>query len=71
LTRRAGGRGISPRHLHKCYNYFIDAIIPDPIRKTIEVHAQGKAVQTLRIGDTLDGGDLLPVLTIKLADVFR
>jgi Uma2 family endonuclease len=43
----------------------------DPLEETVEVNVPGKAVVILRIGDTLDGGDVLPGFKIELKDVFE
>lgn len=42
----------------------------DPDSRTVTVYSPGAAARTLTDADTLDGGDLLPGLTIRLADVF-
>ena len=36
----------------------------------IEVYYPGQAVQTLRIDDTLDGGEVLPGFTLPVKDIF-
>ncbi len=43
----------------------------EPEDQTVEVYAPGRAPLLLTATDTLDGGDLLPGLTIPLARVFR
>lgn len=42
-----------------------------PEKKTAEVYQPGKPVITLHEKDVLDGGDVLPGLTIKLSDIFK
>ena len=42
-----------------------------PEKKMVEVHQPGKPVHTLHEKDTLDGGDVLPGLSIKLTDIFK
>jgi Uma2 family endonuclease len=41
-----------------------------PERQSIDVYAPGKAVRTLGIGETLDGGDVLPGFTLPVRDLF-
>ncbi len=41
-----------------------------PEDKEIEVHTPGQAVKILRLGDTLDGGTLLPGFTLPLSEIF-
>ena len=41
-----------------------------PVPKLIDVYASPTALATLRAGDTLDGGDVLPGFSVKVADLF-
>ena len=41
-----------------------------PERRVIVVHAPGVEPRTLHEGDTLDGGEVLPGLTISVSDLF-
>lgn len=41
-----------------------------PETKTVEVYIPGKARKVYRIGDTLDGGDVLPGFTLAVKDIF-
>ncbi|MGI8477144.1 MAG: Uma2 family endonuclease [Thermomicrobiales bacterium] len=41
-----------------------------PDQRTVVVHASGVPPRTLREGDTLDGGVVLPGLTISVAEIF-
>jgi Uma2 family endonuclease len=43
----------------------------DPEEKEIDVFIPGQAEKTLRIGDTLDGGSVLPGFSLPLADIFE
>jgi Uma2 family endonuclease len=45
--------------------------VVDPVRKTASVHMHDCAVQVLGVGETLDGGDVLPGLRVAVADIFR
>lgn len=42
-----------------------------PEKKMVEVHQPGKPVRIFHEKDTLDGGDVLPGLSIKLGDIFK
>jgi len=42
----------------------------DPDRRTVSVHRPDGETRTLNADETLDGGDLLPGFTLRLADVF-
>lgn len=42
----------------------------DPGPQTVTVHAPGRAPRVLRIGDALDGEDVLPGFSLPLADLF-
>jgi Uma2 family endonuclease len=42
-----------------------------PEKKTAEVYQPGKPVITLHEKDALDGGNILPGLSIKLSDIFK
>ena len=41
-----------------------------PETKTVEVYIPGKARKVYRIGDTLDGGDVLPGFTLAVKGIF-
>jgi Uma2 family endonuclease len=41
-----------------------------PERQSIDVYAPDKPVRTLGIGETLDGGDVLPGFTLPVRDLF-
>ncbi len=45
--------------------------IVDPEAKEVEVYAPGKAGKLFRIGDTLDGGDVLPGFSLKVDSIFQ
>jgi Uma2 family endonuclease len=42
----------------------------NPAKKTVHVHSPGRAVAKSRVGDTLDGEDVLPGLKLPVADLF-
>ena len=42
-----------------------------PEKKTAEIYQPGKPVITLHEKDALDGGAVLPGLSIKLSDIFK
>ncbi|MDQ7033844.1 MAG: Uma2 family endonuclease [Anaerolineae bacterium] len=42
-----------------------------PEDKYIEIHRPTKPVRTVHENDTLNGGDVLPNLSIKLSDIFK
>jgi Uma2 family endonuclease len=42
-----------------------------PEKKSVEVHQSGLPVRTLREKDSLDGGDILPGLTIPVSAIFK
>ena len=44
--------------------------VVDPERETVTVHTRGGEPITLRRGDALDGGDVLPGFALPLDDVF-
>jgi Uma2 family endonuclease len=44
--------------------------VADPIAQTVEVYHPGVPVKVLRIGDTLEGGDILPGFMLALKDIF-
>ncbi|MBI4520253.1 MAG: Uma2 family endonuclease [Gemmatimonadetes bacterium] len=44
--------------------------VVDPGPRTVSVHRSGQEVQTLRIGDDLDGGAVLPGFRLPLAKLF-
>lgn len=44
--------------------------VVDPPQRTVTVHAPGLTPRTLRVGDTLDGGDVLPGFALPLAELF-
>jgi Uma2 family endonuclease len=57
----------------KVYNYVIAGTVVWlvlPETKTVEVYASGKAAKVFGIGDTLDGGDVLPGFTLAVKDIF-
>jgi len=57
----------------KVSNYMIAGTVlwlGDPDKKIIDVHIPGQAAKRLRIGDILDGGDVLPGFQVALADIF-
>ena len=39
-------------------------------KKEVRVHAPGQKTKTLKIGDTLDGGDVLPGFKLPVKDIF-
>jgi Uma2 family endonuclease len=41
-----------------------------PERQQIEIHTHDAPITTLGIGDTLDGGEVLPGFAMSVADVF-
>jgi Uma2 family endonuclease len=41
-----------------------------PETKTVEVYKPGQPMKVYRIGDTLDGGDVLPGFTLAVKDIF-
>lgn len=43
----------------------------DPDEKTIDVWIPGQPVKRLRIGDVLEGGDVLPGFQLAVADIFE
>jgi len=45
--------------------------IVDPEEKEIEVYIPYKTAQALRLGDVLDGGDVLPGFKLPLKDIFE
>jgi len=44
--------------------------VVNPEKKTIHVHASGRAIAKLRLGGTLEGEDVLPGLKIPVAEIF-
>jgi Uma2 family endonuclease len=55
----------------KVSNYLADETVVwvvDP-GKRVEVHHAGQSVQILNVGDTLDGGDVLPGFTLSVQDI--
>jgi Uma2 family endonuclease len=44
--------------------------VVDPEKTTVTVIATGRPTMVLKPGDTLDGGDVLPSLTIPVAEIF-
>jgi Uma2 family endonuclease len=40
-------------------------------RKEVKVHAPGRKPKTLKVGDTLDGGDVLSGFKIGVKDIFQ
>ena len=58
----------------KLSNYLAAGVvvwIVRPEKKMVEVHQLGKPVRIVQEKDTLDGGNVLPGLTIKLSDIFK
>lgn len=45
--------------------------VADPDTRTITVHRRGEAPRSFGAGDTLDGGDVLPGLTVPVSELFR
>jgi Uma2 family endonuclease len=43
----------------------------DPDEKTIDVWIPGQPVKRLRVGDVLEGGDVLPGFQLAVADIFE
>jgi hypothetical protein len=39
--------------------------------REVKVHAPGQKTKTLKIGDTLDGGDVLLGFTLPVREIFR
>jgi Uma2 family endonuclease len=59
------------RKLRFCLRHGVRLIwVVDPIAETVAVHRPGVEPVTLRVGDTLDGADVLPGFTLALAAVF-
>jgi Uma2 family endonuclease len=44
--------------------------VVEPESKTVEIYVTGQKGQRARVGDTLDGGDVLPGFTLAVKDVF-
>ncbi len=44
--------------------------VVDPRRRTVAVHTPDRVARTLVVGDTLDGGDVLPGFVLPLAELF-
>lgn len=44
--------------------------VVNPEKKTVTIHAPKRAVTKLRVGDTLDGEDVLPGLRLAVAEIF-
>lgn len=42
----------------------------DPVEKEVEVYVPGRDIQTLRLDDTLDGGDVLPGFRLAVQAIF-
>jgi Uma2 family endonuclease len=42
----------------------------DPFKQTVIVYGQQAEPRTLAIGDTLEGGDVLPGFALPLAELF-
>ena len=45
-------------------------IVADPRHRTVEVHRSPTDVRHLTVGDTLDGGDVVPGWTVPLRELF-
>lgn len=44
--------------------------VVNPPTRTVQVHQPQRLTRTLTVGETLDGGDLLPGFTLTLAELF-
>ncbi len=44
--------------------------VVDPRRRSVAVHTPDRLARTLLVGDTLDGGDVLPGLALLVAELF-
>ena len=44
--------------------------VVDPRRRIVVIHTPDRLARTLVVGDTLDGGDVLPGFTLPLAELF-
>ncbi len=42
----------------------------DPEQETVDVYINGQPVQRLRVGDTLEGGNVLPGFQLAVTDIF-
>ena len=57
----------------KIANYLAEGTllwVVEPESKTVEIYVTGQKGQRARVGDTLDGGDVLPGFTLAVKDVF-
>ena len=45
--------------------------VADPEFETVDVYTPGQPRQTLRVGDVLEGGEVLPGFTLAVADIFH
>jgi Uma2 family endonuclease len=45
--------------------------VGNPDKKTIDVHVPGQPVKRLRVGEILEGGDVLPGFRLAIADIFE
>jgi Uma2 family endonuclease len=60
--------------LRKIGNYLAAGTVlwlTDPEQKTVDVYIPGQPRKTLRVGDFLEGGDVLPGFRLAVADIFR
>ncbi|MBI1281448.1 MAG: hypothetical protein GC179_25195 [Anaerolineaceae bacterium] len=60
--------------LRKIGNYLAAGTVlwlVDPEQKTIDVYTPNQPRKTLRVGDFLDGGDVLPNFRLALAQIFK
>ncbi|MBA3867534.1 MAG: Uma2 family endonuclease [Anaerolineae bacterium] len=59
---------------HKIGNYMAaDTVVwvGNPETKIIDVYVPGQPVKRLRVGDVLEGGDVLPGFRLAIADIFE
>ena len=45
-------------------------LVLEPKRRTVTVHTPDRVARTLVVGETLDGGDVLPGFSVPVADLF-
>jgi Uma2 family endonuclease len=55
---------------------YLEAGVPlvwvlNPRRETVTAYGPGSVARILRVGDVLDGGDVLPGFTLPVANIFR
>ena len=59
---------------HKVGNYMAAGTVlwlGNPETKIIDVYVPGQPVKRLRVGDVLEGGDVLPGFRLAVADIFE